>query len=261
MGKKVRQLSFLINDNTSGSSEILFELNRHLKSQQKNIQLFPEIIEIIKSQFSSFQNVLTYINKMETHLKKYKCLDGFFEKHKLLSKNIEMKIYSKCKHFLLKYDTFITISNSKTVFEVLKLMRQDNPKLRVLICESRPNFEGRILAKKLHLKKIKTAIITEANIFDKVKSSDCCLVGADAVLKNGDVINKVGSATLALTCNYFKKPFIVVASKDKKSKSNTFNQKKMPPEEIWQHLPKGIKINNFYFERIPKKLITKIISV
>ncbi|MBM4172154.1 MAG: translation initiation factor eIF-2B [Ignavibacteria bacterium] len=261
MVKKTNQLSSLINDKTSGSSEILFELNRHLKSQKKSIQLFPEIIETIRSQFLSFQNVITYINKMEAHLKKNKNLDIFFNEFEEIYNNTDKNIYSKCSPLISRYNTFITISNSKTVFEILIFIKKENPKLHVIVCESRPIFEGRKLAKILHLGKVSTELITEASIYDNVKKSDCCLIGADALLKNGDVINKVGSATLALVCRYFKKPLFVIASKDKKSKSNTFKQKKMPPNEIWQHYPNGVKINNFYFERIPKKLITKIIFV
>ena len=97
-------------------------------------------------------------------------------------------------------------------------------------------------------------------IYDSVKKVDAALVSSDCILKNGDVINKVGSSLLASTCHVLKKPFYVIARKDKFAKSNKFNQKEMPPEEIWRHYPKNILIKNYYFEKIDKKLITKIIS-
>jgi translation initiation factor 2B subunit (eIF-2B alpha/beta/delta family) len=44
------------------------------------------------------------------------------------------------------------------------------------------------------------------------------------------------------------------------SKKTKFKQKKQAVEEIWKFRDKNLNITNYYFEEIPKELITKIIS-
>jgi methylthioribose-1-phosphate isomerase len=40
---------------------------------------------------------------------------------------------------------------------------------------------------------------------------DCVIVGADRIAVNGDVVNKVGSYSLAVNCAFHKVPFYVAA--------------------------------------------------
>ena len=40
---------------------------------------------------------------------------------------------------------------------------------------------------------------------------DCVIIGADRIASNGDVVNKVGSYSLAVNCAYHKIPFYVAA--------------------------------------------------
>lgn len=258
--KPNNKLSKIFDNKKSGSTDILIELHEHLKKEQKIIQLFPEIIHIAKAQLRSFQNVQIYLDEMKSSLQRDKNLDAFFNKYDTIFLNPFNSLYEKSKKILIKYSSFITISNSRTVFEIFNRLNNDIAKLNVVVCESRPKNEGRLIAKKLAQLNISTQIITEAMIFEAVKKIDAALVGSDCILKNGDIINKVGTFLLASMCRQLKKPFYVIARKDKFSESNKFNQNEMPPEEIWRHNPKNILIKNFYFERIDKKLITKIIS-
>ena len=250
----------IFSDKKSGSTDILIELHEHLQKEQKIIQLFPEIIDLAKTQLRTFHNVQIYLNEMKSSIKRDKNLDAFFKKYDKIFLNPFNSLYEKSKKILYKYSSFITLSNSRTVFEIFCGLKNDIPDLNVIVSESRPKNEGRLLAKKLAQVNIPTQIITEAMIYESVKKIDAALVGSDYILKNGAVINKVGCSILAATCHVLKKPFYVIARKDKFSKSNNFNQKEMPPEEIWRHHPENIRIRNFYFEKIDKKLITKIIS-
>jgi translation initiation factor eIF-2B subunit delta len=93
-----------------------------------------------------------------------------------------------------------------------------------------------------------------------ISEIDAAIIGADAVLRNGNVINKVGSKTLALLCKDYKKPFYVVTSNSKFSKKKIFQPMKEEPQEIWKKKAKNLSISNIYFEEIEKKLITKIFT-
>lgn len=255
-----KKLLKIISDKKSGSTDILIELHEHLRNEQKIIQLFPEIINIAKSQLQAFKNIQVYLDEMRISLKKERNLDAFFRKYDKIFSDPFSSLYSKSKNILTHFSSFITISNSRTVFEILARLKNDVTNLNVIVSESRPKNEGRLLAKKLLALDISTTIITESMIYESVKSVDAALVGTDCVLKNRDVINKVGSTLLASTCYLLKKPFFVVTKKNKFSESNTFKQKEMPHEEIWRHHPGKIILKNFYFEKIERKFITKIIS-
>lgn len=249
----------ILTDKTSGSTELLIELHHHLKGEQKILQLFPEIIDIAKKQLSSFQSIQTYLDEMKSYLKKEKNLDNFFIKYDQKFIDPFTNLFEKSKKSLLNFNRIITISNSRTVFEILIRLKKLNKDLTVVISESRPKYEGRILANKFIENDIPVELITEAMIFNKIQNCDAALIGADKILGNKDVINKVGSSLLALASKNFNKPFYVVSLASKVSKSIGFDQKKMPPEEIWRHSNKKLLINNFYFEKIEKKYITKII--
>lgn len=254
------RFSKLFTDNKSGSLELLVELHEHLKNEKKILQIFPELIDFAAKQFRSFQNIQVYLAEMKSALRKEKKLEVFFDKYDRYFKDSLKLLLLNAGKILKPYSSFITISNSKTVLEVLKHLRVSNPELNVIVCESRPMLEGRLLAKSLIASKIKVRLITESMIYQFIDKVDAAITGADAILGNGDVINKSGSSLLGFGCKQFNKPFYVVADRKKFTKSKRYSAKKMPPEEIWRQYPEKIKIENYYFERIEKKLITEIIS-
>lgn len=85
--------------------------------------------------------------------------------------------------------------------------------------------------------------------------------GADTICHNGDVINKIGSYPLALVCKSLSIPFIVISS--------TLKKQMLPKDikilareshEIWKIEQEGINIINYYFEKVPRELITAYIT-
>lgn len=255
-----KRLTNILEDKTSGSSEILIELHNHLKKEQKLFFLFPELIAITKKQFISFQNIQAYLDEMENSLYREKNLISFFTRYdSIFQKNLIVLIHN-AKKSLSKYSTFLTLSNSKTVLEVLKGINSSKRKIKVYVAESRPKLEGRILANRLVKSQIAAQLITDAMIPEFLMKSDAAIIGADIILKNHDVVNKIGSRSLAIICKGMNKPFYVIADKKKFSNRNSFKQKEMPPSEIWRHHPDKIIVKNFYFEKINKELITRIIS-
>jgi translation initiation factor 2B subunit (eIF-2B alpha/beta/delta family) len=107
---------------------------------------------------------------------------------------------------------------------------------------------------------IKSEIILEANIPKYVNKSDICVIGADIILDNKSIVNKIGSKSLAINCLHFKKPFLVISDSSKFSRNIEFKEKEKPKSEIWAELPASIKCSNKYFEIVEKELITRIIT-
>lgn len=260
MGNRDNKLHSILKDNKSGSNEILTELHEHLKGEQKMLEVFPALVSVIKNQFQPFQSVKEYISDLEKHLHKNKKLDDFFSKYDYLLTNENKLIFEKNKKYLIPLNKIVTISNSSTVLSVIEQIHNSNKKVNVIVCESRPKLEGRIFAKTLSHNNINIEFTTEAAVGNFIPSADAVLIGADMILKNGDVINKTGSRMLAVMCKYYSIPFYVVAGNKKFSKQTNFKQNEMPPDEIWRHSNSKIKIKNKYFEKVEKKLISKIFT-
>ncbi|NIU84802.1 MAG: hypothetical protein GWN31_12955, partial [Candidatus Thorarchaeota archaeon] len=91
-------------------------------------------------------------------------------------------------------ETVITHSHSSTVYLALS----HRPDLRVIIPESRPLFEGRSLAKDLASHGLKVTLMVDAAMAAFAREADAALVGADSVLADGTIVNKIGTRLLAL---------------------------------------------------------------
>ncbi len=89
------------------------------------------------------------------------------------------------------------------------------------------------------------------------------LLGADCVLPSGEVVNKVGSAHLALAARHFEKPVLVAAESLKFVRENSdmeIPREENSPLEVWADAPSGIDVANTYFEAVPAELITTIVT-
>ena len=118
------------------------------------------IIHKLKKAFPAFSGIQNYLYNLERTINRKDSIRKFFKI--LIIQNVFTVTFSKnALPYLKKKKNILTISNSKTVFEILTRLASVT-KLSVFICESRPKYEGRIIAEKLASRKIKTQLITEA---------------------------------------------------------------------------------------------------
>ena len=256
------QLNHILNNKILGSSELVKLLNTYLLSIKNNIPKIKKTVSEAKTKLGHLEAINSYLNELTTYLKgnnKSKLID-FLKRFSVKENEKNESIFNKFYPNLEKVQSVITISRSGTVLNILKLWLQKNKKLRVVVCESRPKFEGRLTAVELAGIGVNVELITDAMLGLYIPKIDAAIIGADAVLKNGNVVNKVGSKALALLCREHKKSFYVVTSKSKLSKKKNFKAKKEKPQEIWDKKVKNLSISNIYFEEIEKKLITKIFT-
>ena len=255
-------LKSIINDKVSGSSEILGKLNYYLLQYSDNIPKLKNDLKKIKKEITGFAVINNYVSNIEPILKdrNQKELKEYLTNFSTDKDEEYNKIYDNARRYLSKFNTILTLSNSKTLLEVFKIWSNENKKLRIIVCESRPKKEGIIFAKALTKENIKVNLITDASISNYIENSDAVIIGADIILKNGNVVNKTGSRNAATICRYFKKPFIVLATKDKFTNKKTYKPIAENPGEILNKSPKNISVHNYYFEEIEKSLITKIIT-
>ncbi len=148
--------------------------------------------------------------------------------------------------------TVLTLSRSSIVEKILVHAYERIP-FYIIVTESRPNYEGRILAESLNDKEIPVTLIVDAaaTLFDP----DIVLVGADSVTPNF-LINKVGTKFLATSF-----PTYVACCTNKFTKKKIMIEEK-DPDEV---LPGGdryenLHVKNYYFDGTPLDCIRGFIT-
>lgn len=163
-----------------------------------------------------------------------------------------------------------THCHSSTVEHIIIEAKKEEKSPHVFCTETRPLFQGRITAKKLLKEKIDVTMVVDAAaefLISKTSGRelmmDVVFLGADSVTSGGSIINKVGSYGIAQVAKHEKIP-VYVATSLLKTDPETFASKYVGIElrdrkEIWPQGPKGLKIVNFAFDRIPAKFIKGIV--
>lgn len=254
-----KELNKIINDKKSGSLEILLRLKKHLMKFVSDEAYIKSVIEISGKKLHHFPAIQNFLKKLKKELKNFNQneIKEYLKKSIDEQENSIKNLFERNKKLLLKNSVITTISFSKTLLEIFKLWYKENPDLKIFITESRPNNEGKLLAKKLINLGINCHLIVDAMINYAVQKSDCVIIGADQILKNGNVVNKIGSYPLALCAKTNKKPFYVIATKDKITNKSIFIPEEYSSDEIWKYKNSKLQITNHYFEVVPKNLITK----
>ncbi len=155
--------------------------------------------------------------------------------------------------------TVLTHSLSSTVAEALRLLRG---RATVIFTESRPRLEGHRLAGWLSAAEMTGQLITEAQLGHFAAQADVALVGADAVLADGAVVNKVGTYLLALAARDHELPFYVCFESFKRTTRTAADTslEEMDPRELEPPDLPGILARNVYFDLTPARLISSWID-
>jgi len=161
---------------------------------------------------------------------------------------------------LIRQNSIIfTHCHSTNVINALIYAKEHGKKFEVINTETRPLYQGRKTAKQLSRAGIKTTLITDLEAREAIAKSDIVVLGADAILKNGDVINKMGSSMFSEIAHDHKVPVCIIADSWKFSK-RAVKIEERDYKEVWKNAPRKIKIKNLAFERIPSKYIKFIVS-
>lgn len=150
----------------------------------------------------------------------------------------------------------LTHSISSTVTRVLTRVPRQG--LNAIVTESRPGQEGWNLAATLAQEGVHVTYITDAQAGAFVAEADCVLFGADAILTNGALVNKVGTRMIALAAREAGVPVYVCAESFKCTDQtpDTVMLEEKSGSELKPPPVPGIRARNLYFEVTPPELIT-----
>lgn len=124
--------------------------------------------------------------------------------------------------------TVLVHGYSTTVFHALRECKRCGINLNVLITDCSPEHLGTKMDLALKEEGIKCDIILDLSIGYHMNNIDCVLVGANAIVENGGVINRIGTYTLAVVAKNFKKPFYVLSETLKFLKLYPLDQNDIP---------------------------------
>jgi translation initiation factor eIF-2B subunit delta len=162
---------------------------------------------------------------------------------------------------LLQAETlFMTHSVSSTI---RRFILRKKPSIEQLICTlSGPGNEGLDLARWSAAQKIPTLLITDAQMGLFVDRVQAVVVGADAILNNGTVINKSGTFLLALAAQQAGIPFYVCCERFKMIdlSPEEFVLEEKPVAELLPEPVPNMTVKNIYFDQTPGSLITALVT-
>jgi len=162
-----------------------------------------------------------------------------------------------------KQENIFTHCHSSLVEKILIKAWQNQKEIKVYNTETRPLFQGRITARALLAAGIPTTMVADSSAgflishhSGKELMMDKIILGADAILFDGSVINKIGSFSIALVAKQEGVPLYVAANLLKFHEQLKIKIEERSPQELWKKAPVGLKIINFAFDRIPAEYIT-----
>jgi len=174
------------------------------------------------------------------------------------------KLYEFGARLIPKDATVMTHCHSSTVVNILKRAKEINRGMKVIVCETRPRYQGRITAAELCAAGIDTTLIVDgaSNMF--MKEANLVLVGADSVTSRGDLINKVGTSALAHIARMHDVSFYSAAELFKYSRKTFYGElekiEERDKKEVWENPPKKLKIRNPAFDVTAAKYINGYIT-
>lgn len=165
----------------------------------------------------------------------------------------------------LSAGTLYTHSRSGTVERVLVRLaserKQAGRSAAIVVSASYPGFEGRAAAEALARAGWSVTLVADAACGIFVAQTAAVVCGADSVLSDGRVVNKVGTYPLALAARAAGVPFYVLCETLKiAAPGSPLTLEQMPPEEIMPAPIPGVTALNPYFDVTPAEDVTAVFT-
>lgn len=264
-------------DKTSGASELieiaLEILEAYLHTiKDPNMDIKEVIFEISKELFNVRPSMAPIINTIGYLIHDLE----FVSKQTLLEKlktfpaerlRIDNALTTSFHSFLDRFEgkklNVMLLSYSTTIIKHLKENTKNNFTFYVL--ESRPLLEGRRTAEILS-SNFETHLITDSAMGKFIKKVDIVLLGIDSILRDGSIVNKIGSYPLACIAAANNKNVYAVGDTFKYNLKSHYSQKiiveQKPIYEVYSKKIKKelFKVHNLYFDITPSNYFKEIIS-
>jgi len=161
-------------------------------------------------------------------------------------------------------DTVLTHCNSQAALSVISTAHKAGKKIKVIATESRPRFQGITTIGMLDKLGVETELIVDSAVRSVMNEVDLVVVGADVITANGTLVNKIGTAQIALSAREARTSFMVAAETYKFSPKTILGElvtiEEREPEEVLPDISKykHVKVRNPAFDVTPHQYIDLI---
>ena len=161
-------------------------------------------------------------------------------------------------------DTVLTHCNSQAAISVISAAHNSGKKIKVIATESRPRFQGITTIGMLEKLGIETELIVDSAARSVMNEVDLVVVGADVITANGTLVNKIGTAQIALCAREARTSFMVAAETYKFSPRTILGElvtiEEREPMEVLPDISKyqHVKVRNPAFDVTPHQYIDLI---
>ncbi|MFC1852180.1 translation initiation factor eIF-2B [candidate division CSSED10-310 bacterium] len=265
-------------DNTSGahaltaySGEILRKIISNLPPDTDSVEIV-EIIARVGLQIIKAQPAMAPLRQMIKALLRDleeppRALDlrgqaiKFIERYLNWLRDVKYRIAMQAAPLISENTTILTHSLSTLVFETFRAAKAQKKNFVVIATEARPVYEGRLLCRQLSEFNVPVTLVVDAAGPSSVEKADLVFFGADRITQS-EFINKIGTLAIVLAAHRSQVPCYVLAGSDKylAESDEPISLHTGKYMEVWEQAPAGVTVSNPYFERIPLRLITGIIS-
>ena len=172
-------------------------------------------------------------------------------------------------------DVILTFGKSSTVQQTLVEAFRQGKKFRVIVIDSRPLFEGKNLARALADLGLEVEYSLMHAISHAVRDATTVFLGAHAMMSNGRLYSRAGSAIVAMMAKEADIPVIVccesVKFTDRVALDSIVMNEIAPPEELiiqgsgatqlwkWQETP-NLQLLNLMYDLTPAEYINMVIT-
>ncbi|MDV3103303.1 ribose 1,5-bisphosphate isomerase [Thermococcus waiotapuensis] len=166
-------------------------------------------------------------------------------------------------------DVIMTHCHSKAAISVMKTAFEQGKDIKVIVTETRPKWQGKITARELADHGIPVIYVVDSAARHYMKMTDKVVMGADSITVNGAVINKIGTALIALAAKEHRVWTMIAAETYKFHPETMLGQlveiemrdpTEVIPEEELKTWPKNIEVWNPAFDVTPPEYVDVIIT-
>jgi len=148
-----------------------------------------------------------------------------FERRILSASETESESAAKNFAAIIPNDAkILTHSYSNTAKRAFENISRRGGDIKVWVTESNPGYEGRVLANDLHEMGLQVRIVPDSDVPAILEDIDVVVVGADSVLADGSIVNKIGTRKIAIETEAKNVPFYVICETSKFSAANLLGE-------------------------------------
>lgn len=128
-------------------------------------------------------------------------------------------------HSFVQDSCTVLIHGNSRVVNTLLLKAAETKQFRVMVTEARPSGDGHEAAKRLSEAGIPTSVILDCAVGMAMEICDLVIVGAEGVMENGGILNKLGTYQVAMIAKMTEKPFYVAVESYKFARMYPLSQR------------------------------------